>query len=379
MTEKFILIFDDNTGIIKNFDTLISQMDLNLIVKGFSDSEEFAKEIKDRDTIKKTRVIIFDLAQNKSEENTHVFGIKDTIVKNFNNYRIPLFIHSAFDDHFTDLDGKGTVFKIEKSRTSIETICKKIKLFHESNFLEIFCSDGILEQNYLEQLHRAFTEQFKNNEIEEIIISMKKTVGDKYQERISEVFKRIAIRSLFHNLTAARKDKEGKLNEIPLNYVEHYYRRCSDYDVWTGDIFRKKGAEEMILVMTPRCDVNKPRCEQILACKIVPLGNLEINLEKNKTFQRVVNDCPNLTSGGYRILLASPLFKGGKIEYISPITINRQSLIADYELVVSLSDELINDVVRKFTAYILRSGVSETEMEEAKKYMEIIKQGEDDN
>lgn len=379
MTERFILIFDDNTDIIKNFNTAISQMDLSLSVKGYSDSKKFTEAINDWDIIGKTRVIIFDLAQNKSEEDTHIFKIKNTIADNFDKYRIPLFIHSAFTDYFTDFDGKGTVFKIEKSGSSIKTICEKIKLFHESNFLEIFRFGGILESNYLEQLHNAFTQQFKNNEIEKIITSIKETSGDKYQERTAEVFRRIAVRSLFHNLTAVRKDKEGNLNEISLNYVEHYYRRCSTYDVWTGDIFRKKEAEETILVMTPRCDINKPRCKQILACKIVPLANLEINLEKNEIFQRAINDNLNLTSGSYRILSASPLFKGGKIEYISPITINRQSLIADYELVVSLSDELINDIVRKFSAYILRSGVSETEMEEAKKYMEIIKQGEDDN
>ena len=376
MTERFILIFDDNTGIIKTFETVISEMGLNLIVRGHSDSKKFAKAIDDWDIIRKTRVIIVDLAQNKTEEERHIFGIKKTIIDNFDKYRIPLFIHSAFADYFTDLDGKGTVFKIEKSGTAIKTICEKIKLFHESNFLEVFCSGGILENNYLEQLHKAFTEQFKNNEIEEIITSIKETPRDKYQERTIETFKRIAVRSLFHNLTAVRKDKEGNLNEILLNYVEHYYRRYSAYDVWTGDIFQKKDGEEKLLIITPRCDINKPTCKQILACKIVPL---EIKLTKKEKFQQAINDNAKLTSGSSRILTASPLFNGGEIEYASPIIINRQSLIGDYELVVSLSDELINDVVRKFSAYILRSGVSETEMEEARRYMEIIKAGEDDN
>ena len=376
MTERFVLIFDDNTDIIKNFNTAISQMDLNLSVKGYSDSKEFAKAINDWDIIRKTRVIIVDLAQNKREEDTHIFGIKNTITDNFNEYRIPLFIHSAFADYFTDLDGKGTVFKIEKSGAAIKTICEKIKLFHESNFLEIFCCEGIIENNYMVQLHNAFTQQFKNNEIEEIITSIKETAGDKYQERTIEVFRRIAVRSLFHNLTVAIKDEEGNPIEIPLNYVEHYYRRCSAYDVWTGDIFRKKEAEETLLVMTPRCDINKPTCEQILACKIVPL---EINLNKTERFQQAITDNARLTSGSFRILTASPLCNGGKIEYASHITINRQLLIADYDLIVTLSDELINDVVRKFSAYILRSGVSETELEEAKRYMEIIKEGEDDN
>lgn len=376
MTERFVLIFDDNTDIIKNFSTAISQMDLNLSVKGYSDSKEFADAINDWNIIKKTRVIIVDLAKNKREEDTHIFEIRNTITGNFNKYRIPLFIHSAFTDYFTDLDGKGTVFKVEKSGTSIKTICEKIKLFHESNFLEIFCSEGILENNYMGELHKAFTEQFKNNEIEKIINSIKETAGDKYQERTAAVFRRIAVRSLFHNLTAATKDEEGKTSEVPLNYVEHYYRRSSSYDVWTGDIFRKKDAEEMLLVMTPRCDINKLTCEQILACKISPL---DINLDKKKEFEKAVRDNPQLTSGSFRILTASPLFEGGEVKYISHITINRQSLIEDYDLVVTLSDELINDVVRKFSAYILRSGVSETEMEEAKRYMEIIKEEEDDN
>lgn len=376
MTERLILIFDDNTDIIKSFSTAISQMDLNLSVKGYSDSKEFAKAINDPDIIGKTRVIIVDLAQNKGEEDTHIFGIKNTIRDNFNEYRIPLFIHSAFADHFTDLDGKGTVFKIEKSGVSIKTICEKIKLFDESSFLEIFCSGGILESNYLMQLHKAFTQQFKNNEIEEIITSIKETAGDKYQERTIEVFRRIAVRSLFHNLTAAMKDEKGNPIETPLNYVEHYYRRWSAYEVWTGDIFRKKEEQETLLVMTPRCDINKPKCKQILACQISPL---DTDLRKEKNIRRAITDNPQLTSGNVHILLPSPLFKGGEVEYASHITINRKSLIADYDLIVTLSDELINDVVRKFSAYILRSGVSETEMEEAKQYVEIIKQGKDDN
>ena len=378
MTEKFILIFDDKVGIINTFKAVISGMELKLIVKGYSTSTKFTEAINDPNIIEKTRVIIFDLAQNEGEESKHVFGIKSTIVNIFYKYRIPLFIHSAYTDYFADLDGKGTVFKIGKSKKSIGTICEKIKLFYESNFLEIFCPGGNLENNYLEQLHKAFTEQFKNNEIEEIITSIKETAGDKYQERTIGTFKRIATRSLFHNLTAAKKDKEGNINEIYLNYVEHYFRRSSDYEVWTGDIFRKKDTEteEMILVMTPRCDINKPKCEQILACKIIPL---EIDLTKKDRLQQAINDNAKLTSGSFRVLTESPLFRGGKIEYISPITINRQSLITDYELVVSLSDELINDIVRKFSAYILRSGVSETEMEEARKYTEIIKQGENDN
>ena len=44
-----------------------------------------------------------------------------------------------------------------------------------------------------------------------------------------------------------------------------------------------KEAEETILVMTPRCDINKPTCEQILACKIIPL---EIKLTKKEKFQQ---------------------------------------------------------------------------------------------
>ena len=67
MTERYILIFDDNTGIIKNFETIISQIELKLIVKGYSDSEKFAKVISNPDIIEKTRVIIFDLARNEGE------------------------------------------------------------------------------------------------------------------------------------------------------------------------------------------------------------------------------------------------------------------------------------------------------------------------
>jgi len=370
MTEGKVLYFDDDTGIINNFRTAFSQLGIGLEFCGISDTEKFRGHLSDEEYMKKVRVLIFDLAKSNQEEVSHSFEIKEDIIGNFNNYRMPIFIHSAFAEFFTELDGKGTIFKVEKSGTAIETICEKIKMMDESGFLDIFCPQGILEAAYMKELHSSFTEQFRDNEIEEIIKVIKETcVTADYKKRTREVFTRIAVRSLEHNLSFAIK-KENTIAEAQLNAVEHYYRRMSSYNVWTGDIFKKKEAEDNLIVLSPRCNVIRDEYDLILVCKILPC---EGTLTKENV-ERILRDNPQLTGFRYRILTKTPLFKGGKIDFLTHFTIERAVLLSDYERFVTLSDELANDVVRKFCAFFARSGVSETEIEEAKKYLDVLKE-----
>ena len=366
-----VLYFDDNKDVIDNFKTAFEQTGTNLEFVGFSDPALFFKTLKDTSIMQRSRILIFDLAKDKEEEVKHSFEIKKYIIDNFNNYRIPIFVHTGFPTYFTELDGKGTVFKIEKSGTSIETICTRIKLMWETGFLEIFCPGGILESGYMKELHASFTEQFRDNEIEEIIKSIKESGAGDYKARIKEVFTRISIRLLMHSMISSVPVLAGTNTEAKLNAIEHYYRRISTYKVWTGDIFKKKDSVDNLIVLSPRCSVIREDCTLILVCKIIPC---EDNLTKENVIQ-ILRDNPKLTGYGARILTKTPLYKGGKIDFSTHFTIQRSILLSDYERIITLSDELTNDVVRKFCSYILRSGVSETEIEEAKKYLDILKEG----
>lgn len=365
-----VLYFDDDARIVKNFKNAFEQAVPELEFIGLSNPETFKGHLKDTEFMRKVRVLIFDLAKNQTEEVSHSFEIKTEIISNFNDYRIPIFIHSAFATYFTELGDKGTVFKIEKSGTAIQTICEKIKLMHESGFLEIFCPGGILESSCIIELHRAFTEQFKDNEIEGIIKSIKESTSGDCKGRVKEVFVRIAVRSLMHNLVSpSGAILSSSSAETKLNAIEHYYRRTSLHDVWTGDIFKKNAGDETLIVMTPRCTAIDPACTLILVCKIV-------DFKDNPTRDDITSalrDNPQLTGYKSRILTRTSIYKGGKIDFSQHFTIPKSQLKSDYQRMVTLSDELANDVVRKFCAYLLRSGVAETEIEETMKYLEIMK------
>ncbi|MFA5063169.1 MAG: hypothetical protein WC578_03775 [Candidatus Omnitrophota bacterium] len=365
---KFILYFDDKPDMLTNFKTVSDQIFPEFTFRGISDSVELGKLLKDVAFMRQVKVLIFDLAKNMGEEVSHSFEIKADIVSNFDHYRIPIFIHSGFSSFFNDLENKGTIFKIEKSGSSIQAICEKIKLMNDTGFLDLFSSGGILEESYLKELHKAFTEQFRNNEIEEIIKAIKDSVNGDCKVRIQEVFTRIALRSLVHNLTASYEEG-ADVKEVGLNSVEHYYRRMSAYPVWTGDIFKNKNANEFLFVVTPRCDISRADCTQVLVCKIMPI---KTNLMTGEHLAEAINDNARLTSGKFRILSKTPLFVGGQIEYPSHFTLSKENLHSGYDRIITLSDELTNDIVRKFCAYLLRSGVSETELREAKKYLEIV-------
>mgnify|MGYP001567664589 FL=1 len=99
-----------------------------------------------------------------------------------------------------------------------------------------------------------------------------------------------------------------------------------------------------------------------------------MNFDKKEKISKMLNDAVELTKCSSRYLTKTPLFEGGKVSYGNHFTIEERKLKDEYNYVISLSDELTNDLVRKFASYILRSGVSESEVEEARLYLtEILK------
>src|SRR5699024_1374219 len=103
----------------------------------------------------------------------------DSVEKSFAHVNIPIFIYSGYLEAIEDkFDGYGTVFKIDKG-DGPDNIFRRIKLFQESGFLDVFCPGGKIETELHQELNKAFVSQFTNNtQIEKII----KVVNEETEE-----------------------------------------------------------------------------------------------------------------------------------------------------------------------------------------------------
>lgn len=372
MSSKGIIIHLDNDleGILNPSKNLFSQTGLDLEYIVCDSKEAFAEAI----SIHKLNIksLIFDLLSsepNSGELHQHDAEFLESINTSFLNYNIPIFVYSGY---LQALEGKfenhGTIFKIDKG-TEIAFIFDKIKKLFESGFIDVFSPNGLLNEQLLKDLNLSFTKQFSNNtQIEAIIDSIIETKGVDSIKRIQKVFQRIALRSLMSNLLAPEIDEgTGKMNFQFLNTVEHYVQRISSFDFWTGDIFlNKKDKTTCFLIVTPRCNVASKSFENLLVCEI-ELGKFPSDISNRAGKDKIgyaLTDNPEY-SGYDRYLPKCPFFQGGKVVLSKYHMINRDQLLHDFDRVISLSEDLTNEILGKFGAYFFRSGINPWDKDEA--------------
>ncbi|MEY4927884.1 MAG: hypothetical protein RI894_2320, partial [Bacteroidota bacterium] len=87
----------------------------------------------------------------------------------------------------------------------------------------------------------------------------------------------------------------------------------------------------------------------------------EDNLKKNITDNKIGENL--------RFLPATPQFVGGFVNFVKIATISSEYLNDNYTYLISLVDDLTNDVVRKLSTYLLRGGISDTAYKEALYYL----------
>jgi len=376
MGKDVAILLEDEKTVQNGFQQLFADLEIDLDIICCNNPEEYEVEINKSDIKQRLKVMIMDLSNTITEVSSKTYKAAEYIQKEYDQNRIPIFVHSGNLEHYLELDDLGTVFKIEKSKDSIKTICEDIKLMKESDFLNVFCNNGSLDEKILKELHKAFTSQFKNFEIKEIIKSIKDSTEEdsKFKERSKEIFERIAIRSLYANWMSAKfSNEETSVIEKKLNSIEHYYRRTSSFDFWTGDIFKNKSSEEMCVVVTPRCNVGHNNFDELLICKVSKINdeikNELLNIKKGlEAFKKYVTDDKKVGER-YRFLPPTPQFGGGMVDYKTVLSINVDDFKDKYTYFISLSDELTNDVVRKLGSYLMRGGISETDFNESLFYI----------
>lgn len=358
---KGVVIHLDNDleGILIPAKNLFEQMELELTYIICTTKEEFDTAVNEnRDSIK---ALIFDLLGQEptyEEINKDDAEFLENIRISYANYNIPIFIHSAYlkESILYEFKNCGTVFIIDKGEDNgIQEIFNKVNFLLQSGFMEVFCPGGVLDTQLKNDLHQAFTRQFINNqEISNIISQIKgQQTYEETTERIKKVFKRITIRTLLSELLAPEIDEKGnpKEEEETVNTVEHYIRRINSIPVWTGDIFKKKSSEDFIFILTPRCNVI--RNTQILVCPF----HWKDNITKDKYLSKMLQGDPTF-SGYDRHIPPSPIFEGGKLALSKYFMLDKSELLVNYELIVSLSDELTNEIIGKFGAHFFRTGIT---------------------
>lgn len=379
--KNIILLLEDDKRIIGSFDAYFTakKMDAELIV-----SENLTMYLQNFDNYSdNVKCLVMDLNNQGDDMETSIGETIKQIKNHYENNRIPIFVHSGNLAHFTDLDEKGTIIKKEKTSKSIGEIVNSIELMLNCGFLNIFSINGTLDKKIMTEIHSAFINQFKHNEIEEIIKSIQNGESKEPDtiDRTKEVFERIAIRAIYQNLINNDIGEKG----IIVNTIEHYYRRTNTdkHYFYTGDIFEDQD-NKMFFVATPRCNVSNKNYEEILLCEVNEItDNQATSFQSTKVDNKttgetkgskqlrtsITDDVTNSFIGErFRFLPPSPQFKGGFVDFRKVITVTEDELNG-FNLIISLVDDLTNDVVRKLSSYLLRGGISDTAYEEALYYI----------
>ncbi|HUU51657.1 MAG TPA: hypothetical protein VMW92_01415 [Candidatus Heimdallarchaeota archaeon] len=325
--------------------------------------EEFIEAVKQNKGMLKS--LIFDLVgpiPEKRELDEGNAEFLDDVETSFAKFSIPIFIYTGYLDLITErFKNYGTVFKVDKDQ-GINVIFDKIKLFHDSGFLDVFCPGGVLEVEIYKEIHESFVKQFRNGEIESIIKTVQGTNPDDCKARCTDLFKRIATKALMSKLLSPVAEDKSTVNAI-----EHYYRRISAVDFWTGDILEKNDKSEKIIVLTPRCDCS--HATNYLVCKIEPDFP---PANKKDQIRRALTDNPNYSGTTFRYLPPAPVFNGGRVNFSSHKTITKEELQSEYSSLITLSDDLTNEILAKMCSYFLRTGINTINVDELVTYLDSL-------
>jgi hypothetical protein len=364
MNKGIILHLENEDALLQGYKGLYQQLGMELDYIGCTTTEEFNSAIKEHE--RSIKAIIFDLIGSKASQeelsgNPEFLAVID---QKFVKYNLPIFIYSGHLDSIGDkYNQNGTVFKISKD-VSIQAIFDKIRFLSDSGFIDVFCPGGILETEIKTEINKSFTNQFsENTQIEDVLRSII-TAGkaEDQKARVKNIFKRIAVKTLSSDLLAPVADNEDKVHPI-----EHFYKRQSKLPIWTGDIWKLKEGEDVVLVLTPRCDLAIGKATNIIVAKINRLPKpIDLKGKPEEVEKRIRNYLTdNLQGKSTRYIPHTVFFpQGGMVNLADHFTIDLESYLDRYKYVVTLSDDLTNEIIGKFAYYFLRTGITNINEEE---------------
>lgn len=369
---KGVVIHLDNDikGILEPAKNLFIQMgfDFDYVTCGsIYDFDIFLKENK-----LPIKSLIFDLMSDIPGTDPDFLAHIET---SFLRYNVPVFIYSGFLQSIGDrFDQNGTVYKFDKAKSDIETVFKKIEFYNNSGFIDVFCPGGILENEINMELNASFTNQFsKNIDLENVITSILSSTNgtdEEKSERVKAVLKRLTVKSLSSDLLAPVAENTDSVHPI-----EHFYKRQSKIDFWTGDIWKNKTDSTQVIILTPRCDINKVETLNLLYCEIEKQGE-SINLKgKPDAVKKRLHDniTDNIIGKSKRYIPQNAFYPdGGFVNLKNHGIITKESFKIRYDYVVTLSDDFTNEIIGKFAYYFMRTGITTINEDEFKSMVESL-------
>lgn len=366
MNKKGVIIHLDNERtVLETSKNLFDQNALNLDYIICSTHDEFNTILQENESY--IKVLIFDLLSREpdaAELHQQDAEFLKTIEDNFASFNVPIFIYSGYLQAIEGRFNGGTVFKVDKGSEDFQdNIINKISLLFESGFIDVFCPGGVLESEIRQQLNQSFTKQFSNNkQIEDVIGSIKSVVGqDDLKERIRRVFVRIAVKTLASELLAPVVDSEDNVHP-----VEHFYRRQSKIEVWTGDIWCNKHDGHKMIVLTPRCDLAVGKAKCLILCRLEASPQFNLNAKPEKLLKELNNYLVDNIDGKAKRYIPDNVFlpDGGIVNLANHETQPKDVFLNDYNYLITLSDDLTNEIIGKFAYYFLRTGITNINVRE---------------
>ena len=375
MNRGVIIHLDNDVKILESHKRLFDQLGMEIDYLTCSTASEFDDLLRKHKLYLKS--VIFDLLSTdpKVEDASKINSpFIDKVNEVFKIYNVPIFIYSGYLPAIEGVfDEYGTVYEVDKA-VGPDDMYAKFKLLYNSGFIEVFSPGGILESEIKKDLHLSFTKQFTDNgQIENVI----KSVLDSSEEgidshiRIQGIFKRIAIRSLSADLLAPIAQNDDKVNPI-----EHFYKRTSEVQIWTGDIWQSKGGQEYSLVLTPRCDLAN-NTDKIIYCNVSKLSkSIKLTGKKEDRLKRLRNHLTDNLLGKSKRYIPNTVFfpEGGMAELSDHFVSAREDFVKRNKYVVTLSDDFTNEIIGKFAYYFLRTGITTINENEFESYMMMLEQ-----
>jgi hypothetical protein len=296
------------------------------------------------------------------------------------NMRFPIYIMSGFLDELdADLREQNIFYKIfTRTEKSIDELLQEIYNIYSTGITKILGKKGTIDM----ALQDVFWKHFAKNEA----FWDDKFIKDKNCEKI---FLRHILECLTEYLES--QCEEGLIYYYPEEvYINPPIRKAH----YTGDILFEKNeqaeTQKYFVILTPPCDmiqakardvvlglVEKPEMEYVLQQKQAIKNGLRTDAspeesekarEAEKSLEGLIKNSHSLK---YHYLPICKSFRGGFINFQKIHSIRHRDLSTQYEIVASIADSFVKDIIARFSHYYSRQGQPDFNVKELVK--EILK------
>ncbi len=118
LVNGIVVLLDDEEPIRKAFKGLFQDLEIGLELRTCSNYSEYGILMSDEAIKKRVKCLIMDLSNEPKEVDSKAYQAHTLIKKEYDENRIPIFIHSGNLEYYDGFKEEGTVYRVEKSGNS---------------------------------------------------------------------------------------------------------------------------------------------------------------------------------------------------------------------------------------------------------------------